>query len=269
MGDSEEHEDSGVEETKRDVREKKKRRKGDKDKDKGSDKNKSVRDRGYFSSSMGKMGQLMHSTAHDSDDDSYNASKHANKRSTRNLTAMRTAGPVSETARWMMGAEPSYDDILREKKRVEAELKWKEEDYNKTLQRHQQVQQRLKAKQGKITFDSRSARDVAAYTKLAAAESAAVAAASTDSVKARENGVSDSPLPLRRPESYTMGYSKGIDFSSKANELPSNIQITRRGVEPMIEGSPEKRYHPRGFMGVDYAGVTVTPKGSMPGVNDS
>ena len=67
----------------------------------------------------------MHSRSHDSDNDSYDALKHINKRSTRNLTSLKTSGPVSETARWMIGAEPSYDDILREKKRVEAELKWK------------------------------------------------------------------------------------------------------------------------------------------------
>ena len=67
----------------------------------------------------------------------------------------------------MIGAEPSYDDILREKKRVEAELRWKEDDYNKTLKRHKKVHDKLLAKQNNIKFDSRSAKEVAYNKKLA------------------------------------------------------------------------------------------------------
>ena len=61
----------------------------------------------------------------------------------------------------------------------------------------------------------------------------------------------------------------GIDIYAKRFELPSNIQITPRGEMP-LGGIPDKRYHPRGFMGVDFAGVTVSPKSSLPiDVSDS
>ena len=120
-----------AEETKRDVREKKKRRKGDKDKDWARTKQRSVI--ADTSSSMGKMGQLMHLLR-----------MTAMMTVTMHLSTLTRGGPQShrdedswtciETARWMMGAEPSYDDI-HEKKRRRAELKWKEEDYNKTLQK--------------------------------------------------------------------------------------------------------------------------------------
>ena len=61
----------------------------------------------------------------DSDDDSYDETRHRQPLKAQLTTQphqLHMRGPVSSMARWMSGQEPIYDDLLREKKRVEQEL---------------------------------------------------------------------------------------------------------------------------------------------------
>ena len=194
-------------------------------------------------------------------------------------------GPVSSTARWLMGQEPIYDDLLREKKRVEQELQYKQDLLDEVERRHAKVQQKLKKKADEIKFENQSQNraPIAHHRKRNIDDGGppSTTTNSSDDESLHESPQTSQPYdprtdPYRPP---IPGSGGGRGFYERHGNTPSNVEI--RALDPAtgtpivvermgpqssssVVANPERRYHPSGYHGQEYTGVRVTPKPAHP-----